>query len=121
MSKRAGAACKLAQAAAQMARAPAASGKQVAWRLVRLLVNHALDFDLSVLPGSYTRFYAAQVNAAAWRALEAAAAGLVAALSSNPGARGGRAVLLACADGACSPPRYQTERRPSSCTAWLPL
>ena len=31
------------------------------------MVNHALDFDLSVLPGSYTGFYASQVNAAdAW-------------------------------------------------------
>ena len=44
----------------------------MAWHLVRLMVNHALDFDLSVLPGSYTSFYASQVNAAAWSALEAA-------------------------------------------------
>ena len=65
-------ACALADAAMQLVhRPPATGGKQVAYRILRNIVSHALDYDARVLPSSLVLPYARQVEEHCWNGLEA--------------------------------------------------
>jgi len=52
-------------------RPPPAGGKQVAWRIVRNVITHALDYDSRVLTSSLVLPHAAAVESRAWRVVEA--------------------------------------------------
>lgn len=52
-------------------RPPPAGGKQVAWRLCRNVITHALDYDCRVLPSSLVLPHAEVVERQAWRVVEA--------------------------------------------------
>ena len=70
--KRAAGACTLAEAAMQLvARPPPAGGKQVAFRIIRNIVAHSLDYDARVLPSSLVLPHARQVEEKCWEVLEA--------------------------------------------------
>ena len=72
--KRASRACRLANAALQLVRRPpAAGGKQVAYRIIRNIVSHALDYDARVLTSSLVLPHARQVEERCWHVLEAVA------------------------------------------------
>ena len=69
---RAAKACKLADAALELIRRPPpAGGKQVAWRICRNIITHAMDYDSRVLTSSLVLPHASVVEARAWEILEA--------------------------------------------------
>ena len=68
---RANRACKLAEAAKQLVkRPPPAGGKQVAFRIVRNIVTHALDYDARVLSSGLVLPHARQVESHCWDVIE---------------------------------------------------
>ena len=65
-------ACALADAALQLVNhPPAAGGKQVAFRIIRNIVTHALDYDARVLASSLVLPYARQVEEKCWNVMDA--------------------------------------------------
>ena len=69
---RAAKACKLADAAMELVRRPPpAGGRQVAWRICRHIITHALDYDSRVLTSSLVLPHASAVEARAWEIAEA--------------------------------------------------
>lgn len=70
--KRAAKACRVADAALQLVmRPPSAGGKQGAYRLIRNIASHALDYDARVLTSSLVLPHAHQVEERCWQVLEA--------------------------------------------------
>ena len=70
--ERARKACALARAALQIIhRPPPAGGKQVAWRICRNVITHALDYDSRVLTSSLVLPHAALVERSAWEIVRA--------------------------------------------------
>ena len=69
---RAAKACKLADAAMELVRRPPpAGGRQVAWRICRNIITHAMDYDSRVLTSSLVLPHASAVEARAWEVVEA--------------------------------------------------
>jgi hypothetical protein len=70
--ERAAQACRLAKAALQLVyRPPPAGGKQIAWRICRNVITHALDYDSRILTSSLVLPHAAVVEQSAWEIVQA--------------------------------------------------